>query len=264
MNAPTQPASHRRNHKDGSKPTAGRKSTTAVKSNTYRDYPDWGDGAVNVRSLSTRPGLLQWPPVEPKYFKATESDPNAPVIRHLDGNERVSVLPSRITLFTPPLKAVPAASRVALSYFSKEHMRSSTDQFASSTQSSSSRSNLKAPNLLRGDMRLGADVAVSLPAFGDHLALSKSVTELTDIAGVHRTNPSLSTTVDLGPTCSTILASPYSRRELSIFPSRPTIYSNRVEMSPDLPLTRLPVHNPPDCFHSVPVLHVTSLIFYAT
>ena len=32
----------------------------------------------------------------------------------------------------------------------------------------------------------------------------------------------------------------------------------------DLPLTRLPVHNPPDCFHSVSILHATSLISYAT
>jgi hypothetical protein len=35
-------------------------------------------------------------------------------------------------------------------------------------------------------------------------------------------------------------------------------------MNPDLPLTRLPVHNPSDCFHSVSVLPATSLIFYAT
>src|SRR2546423_2746480 len=54
------------------------------------------------------------------------------------------------------------------------------------------------------------------------------------------------------------------RWELSTVPPRPTIYSNRVGMDPDLPLTRLPVHNLPDCFHSVSVLHATSLIFYAT
>jgi hypothetical protein len=118
--------------KGGSKPTAGHKSTTVEKSNTYRDYPDWGDGAVDVRSLSTRPGLLQWPPVEPKYFKVTGSDPKAPVIGHLGGNGRVSVLPSCLTLFAPPSKAVPAAPRVALSYFSKECTRSLTGQFASS------------------------------------------------------------------------------------------------------------------------------------
>jgi hypothetical protein len=41
---------------------------------------------VDVRLLSTRPGLLQWPPVEAKYFKVTESDPKAPVIGHLNGN----------------------------------------------------------------------------------------------------------------------------------------------------------------------------------
>jgi hypothetical protein len=106
-----------------SKPTAGHKSTTAENNNTYRDYPDWGDGAVDVRSLSTRPGLLQWPPVEPKYFKATESDPKAPVIEHLDGNGRVSVLPSRFTLFAPPSKAVPAASRVAVIFLERAYAK---------------------------------------------------------------------------------------------------------------------------------------------
>src|SRR5277367_1482960 len=65
-------------------------------------------------------------------------------------------------------------------------------------------------------------------------------------------------------TCSTVPGSPYPRWELSIVPPRPTIYSNRVGMNSDLPLTRLPVHNPSDCFHSVSVLHATSLIFYAT
>src|SRR5271155_5797226 len=48
------------------------------------------------------------------------------------------------------------------------------------------------------------------------------------------------------------------------FPPPPAIYSNRVGMNPDLPLTRLPIHNPLDCFHSVSALHATSLISYAT
>jgi hypothetical protein len=64
-----------------------------------------------------------------------------------------------------------------------------------------------------------------------------------------------------GSTCSTV---PYPRWELSTIPPRPTIYSDQVGMEPDLPLTRPPVHNPPDCFHSVSVLHTTSLISYAT
>src|SRR5271155_1632080 len=99
------------------------------------------------------------------------------------------------------------------------------------------------------------------------------VTELTDIDdfAVRTVNscqatasPPSSTTADPGSTCSTAPSSPYSRWELSTVPPRPTIYSNRVGMDPDLPLTRLPVHNPPDSFLSVSVLHATSLIFYAT
>jgi len=52
------------------------------------------------------------------------------------------------------------------------------------------------------------------------------------------------------------------RWELSTVPPRPTIYSNRVGIDPDLPLTRLPVHNPPDCFHSVPLRNVFDLLRY--
>src|SRR5271154_6340214 len=44
-----------------------------------------------------------------------------------------------------------------------------------------------------------------------------------------------------------------------------SVYINmKLKLNIDLPLTRLPVHNPPDCFLSVSVLHATSLIFYAT
>ena len=39
--------------------------------------------------------------------------------------------------------------------------------------------------------------------------------------------------------------------ELSTVPPRPTTYPNRDGVDPDLPLTRLPVHNPPDRFPSV-------------
>src|SRR5271155_5770652 len=83
------------------------------------------------------------------------------------------------------------------------------------------------------------------------------VTELTDIDdfAVRTVNscqatasPPSSTTADPGSTCSTAPSSPYSRWELSTVPPRPTIYSNRVGMDPDLPLTRLPVHNPPRLF----------------
>ena len=82
--------------------------------------------------------------------------------------------------------------------------------------------------------------------------------------GTDRYRWPLSTTADPGSTCSTAPGSPYPCWELSIIPPRPTIYPNRVGMNPDLPLIRLPVHNPPSCFHSVSVLHPTSLISYAT
>jgi hypothetical protein len=47
----------------------------------------------------------------------------------------------------------------------------------------------------------------------------------------------------LASTSSTVPRSPYPRWELSTIPPRPTIYFNRVELDPDLPLTRLPIHN---------------------
>src|SRR5271170_1417953 len=42
------------------------------------------------------------------------------------------------------------------------------------------------------------------------------------------------------------------RWELSTVPPRPTIYFNRVGLDPDLPLTRLPVHNPQTAFTLFP------------
>jgi len=65
-------------------------------------------------------------------------------------------------------------------------------------------------------------------------------------------SPPSSTTADPGSTCSTAPSSPYSRWELSTVPPRPTIYSNRVGMDPDLPLTRLRVHNPQTVFSLFP------------
>src|SRR5271156_2395311 len=65
-------------------------------------------------------------------------------------------------------------------------------------------------------------------------------------------SPPSSTSADPGSTCSTAPSSPYSRWELSTVPPRPTIYSNRVGMDPDLPLTRLRVHNPQTVFSLFP------------
>jgi hypothetical protein len=51
--------------------------------------------------------------------------------------------------------------------------------------------------------------------------------------------------------------------KLSTAPPRLIIYSSRVRLEPDLPHTRLAVHNS-DRFHSVLDLHATFLIPYAT
>src|SRR5271155_1060453 len=84
----------------------------------------------------------------------------------------------------------------------------------------------------------------------DHTYLGSLAVRTANSCQATANQPS-STTADPGSTCSTVPSSPYPRWELSIVPPRPAIYSNRVGMNPDLPLTRLPAHNRPDRSHSV-------------